>query len=277
MTTTSTTTLHSGTSSTGSTSNTPPLHGGISFNVHDEGINNGNMDDVDTFGRSNPQNNNNWDNDSNYHSIISGDWRIGAEDESSASSRKEYEQHLEKLASKETRAVTRLKFLVFGSLFCSMVAVALSAYFLTAQGERRNFEMQFYDDAYKILGNMGQNLQRTMEVSDAFITSITSYAAHTNQTWPYVVIPDYSVTAEKIRSLCGAVYVTAYHVVENDQRKKWENFTSTVGTEMVDKAIATIAEYNVMDWSITPNYTVWNVIWGYDEYDKENPVCSMHL
>jgi hypothetical protein len=38
----------------------------------------------------------------------------------------------EGLASKETRAVTKLKLLVFGSLFFSMVAVALTAYFLTS-------------------------------------------------------------------------------------------------------------------------------------------------
>jgi hypothetical protein len=110
-------------------------------------------------------------NESNPHSTSSGDGRIGTGDESSTSSRKEYQHHREELASKETHAVTRLKFLVFGSLFCSMVAVALSAYFTTAQGERRNFEMKFYDDAHKILGNMGHNVQRTMEVSDAFITS----------------------------------------------------------------------------------------------------------
>jgi hypothetical protein len=40
-----------------------------------------------------------------------------------------------------------------------------------------------------------------------FIASITSDAAHTHQTWPYVVIPDFVVAAEKLRSLCGAVYV----------------------------------------------------------------------
>jgi hypothetical protein len=270
MTPTSTTAFDAGISS-------PRLEYGMTLHGNDKVINNVSLDNVDPSERSHIEDDNDSVNNSYQHSTSSGEWRTWVGDGSSVSSRKEYERHQEELASKETRAVTKLKFLVFGSLFCSMVAVALSAYFFTAQGERRNFEMQFYDDAYKILGNMGQNMQRTMEVSDAFITSITSHAARTNQTWPYVVIEDFSVTAEKIRSLCGAVYVVTYHLVENDQRKEWENFTSTVGTEMVDKAIATIAESNVMGWSITPNYTTWNVIWGYDEFDKANPVCSMHL
>jgi hypothetical protein len=249
----------------------------MSLNEIDEDWKNRNLAYVDASGRSDGEDDNASVNDSNHCSTSCGDLRISAGDESSASSRKEYQQHLEELASKETRAVTKLKLLVFGSLFCSMVAVVLLAYFFTAQEEHDNFEEYFYDDAHKILGNMGHNLQRTMEVSDAFITSMTSHAAHTNQTWPYVVIPDFYVTAEKIRSLCGAVYVTTYQVVENDQRKDWEKFTSTVGTDMIDEAVATIAEYNVMDWPITPNYTAWNVIYNNDEYDKANKVCGRHV
>jgi hypothetical protein len=183
----------------------------------------------------------------------------------------------EGLSSKETRAVINLKLFVFGSLFLSMVAVVLTAYFLTSQAEHDSFELHFYDDANKILGNMGQNLQRTMQASDAYIATITSYAAHTNQTWPYVVIPDFSVTAEKFRSLCGAVYVNTYLVVENEQRKEWEKFTAKVGRKMADKATATIAEYNVMDWPITSNYTEWNVIYDYDEFDKEKRVCTRQV
>jgi hypothetical protein len=41
--------------------------------------------------------------------------------------------------------------------------------------------------------------------------------------------------------------VTTYRVVEDEQRKEWERFTAQVGTEMVDEAIAAIADYNVMD------------------------------
>jgi hypothetical protein len=174
-------------------------------------------------------------------STSSGDWHSLVGDDLNISS------HREELASKESRVVTKLKLLVFGSLFFSMVAVVLAAYYLTSQAEIDSFELKFHDDANKLLGNMGQNLQRTMEAADAFITSISSYAAHTNQTWPYVVIPDFAVRAEKVRSLCGAVYLNTYQFVEHAQRKEWENFTAIVGTEMADEAIAAIADYNVMD------------------------------
>jgi hypothetical protein len=279
MKSTSTNTPRCGTSSTGSSTPTslPAMEYGMTLNKNDEAMNIVNMDGVDASERVCVDDDSTSADESNHRSINSGEWRIGVGDETSVLYCREHEQNLDELASKETRAVTSLKLLVFGSLFFSMVAVVLSAYFFTAQGEHNNFEVNFYDDAHKILGNMGQNLQRTMDVSDAFITSITSYAAHTNQTWPFVVIPDFYVTAEKIRSLCGAVYVSTFHVVENDQRKQWENFTATVGTEMVDDAIATIAEYNVMGWPLSFNYTAWNVIYGYDEYEKENKVCTAYV
>jgi hypothetical protein len=195
------------------------------------------------------------------------DWKSGVGDDSSIASRREYEQRREvELAARETRAVGKLKLLVFGSLFLSMIAVVLSAYFLTSQAEQDNFELQFYDDSNKILGNIGQNLERIMEASDAFVSSIASYAAHSNQTWPYVVVPDFAVQAEKVRSLCGAVYVNTYYVVQDEQRKEWENFTASVGRETADASIAAIEEYDAMDWPINYNYTETNVIFSYDEF-----------
>jgi hypothetical protein len=268
MTSTSTTPRY-GTSSTDSKTPNSLAAFGFELNVtHD--LNNNGMNKLDS---DNVDDDHTTFNDSNgwevpeSRSTRSGEWRIEAGDDTRASSQGQ-------LASKETRAVTKLKVLVFGSLCISMVAAVLAAYFLTSQAEIDSFELHFQDDANKLLGNIGQNLQRIMGASDAFIASITSHAAHTNQTWPYVVIPDFAVRAEKVRSLCGAVYVTTYHNVEGEQRKAWENFTATVGAEMVDAAISSIAEYNVMDWPVTSNYTEWNVIFDNGEYDKPNKVST---
>ncbi|KAG7359286.1 adenylate and guanylate cyclase catalytic domain containing protein [Nitzschia inconspicua] len=180
-------------------------------------------------------------------------------------------QQQEDLTEKETRAVHKLKILVFGSLFLSMVAVVLTAYFLTSKAEQDNFELQFHDDAYKLLGNMGQNVERIFEASDAFVANIASFAAHTNQTWPFVTIPDFAVRAEKVRSMCGAVYVNTYHVVQDNQRAEWEAYTAEVGPGVARKSIAAIAEYDGMDWPISTNYTEWNVIFSYEENPIEDP------
>jgi hypothetical protein len=181
------------------------------------------------------------------------------------------DQRSQALAQNETNTVKRMKIIVFVLLFLSMIAVALAAYFLTAKQENDEFEAQFYEDANKILSTMGSNLERILQASDAFVTSIVSLANATNQTWPYVVVQDWAFTAEKVRSLSNAVYVNTYHLVQPDQRKDWQAWTEITGRPQVDEAIAAIEAYDGMDWPITWNYTSWDVIHDYDEYYKENP------
>ncbi|KAG7355294.1 adenylate and guanylate cyclase catalytic domain containing protein [Nitzschia inconspicua] len=199
------------------------------------------------------------------------DFLSGAGDEYSVASGREYQQRQEDFTEKETRSVRKLKILVFGSLFLSMVAVALTAYFLTSKAEQDNFELQFHDDAYKLLGNMGRNIERIFEASDAFVANIASFAAHSNQTWPFVVIPDFAVRAEKVRSMCGAVYVNTYHVVQDNQRSEWEAYTAKVGPAVTKESIAAIAAFDGMDWPISTDYTEWNVIHSYEENPIEVP------
>ncbi|KAG7338693.1 adenylate/guanylate cyclase [Nitzschia inconspicua] len=97
-------------------------------------------------------------------------------------------------------------------------------------------------------------------------------AEATNQTWPYVVVEDFAVRAEKIRSLANAVYVSTYHLVQPEQRYEWQNFTAKTGNKWINESISVIENYKDVDyWQIIWNYTSWDVIWDYDEYDKENP------
>ena len=175
------------------------------------------------------------------------------------------------LATKEIRIVRRTKNFVIFSLLIITIGVAVAAYFLRFSTERVEFENQFYEDSNKVLSTMGSNLVRTLQASDAFVVSITSLALATDQAWPFVVVPDFAVRAEKIRSLANAVYVNTYNLVEPDKRKEWENFTVRTGESWVNESIAAIEEFDGMDWPIVWDYTLYDVIHGYDEFDKKNP------
>jgi hypothetical protein len=175
------------------------------------------------------------------------------------------------LASQETRAVRQLKIIVFSTLTLSLIAVAYSAYHSTHTQEQDQFVAQYYQDTGKVVSAIGSNLQRTLLAADAFVASIVSVTNLTNQTWPFVVVPDFAVRAEKIRSLSKAVLVNLYQVVEPGQRDEWQRFTATTGKGWVDESIAVIENYDGMDWPIIWNYTLWDVIHSYDEFDKENP------
>jgi len=174
------------------------------------------------------------------------------------------------LAATENRKVQRTKNFVMFFLFIIMVGLSVATYFWISNGEYGEFEHQFYDDCNKVLTAMGSNLVRTLEASDAFVVSIVSLASATNQSWPFVVVPDFAVRAEKIRLLANAVYVNTYPLVRPNERKEWENFTAQHGESMIIESIAAIEEFDGADWPIVWDYDLWDVIHDYDEFDKEN-------
>lgn len=177
----------------------------------------------------------------------------------------------QQLASDETRAMLRLKIIVFSCLFLSMIAVAFTAYYMLSKQEEEEFNRHYHGDAHKVLSTVRGNLVRTLQGADEFAASLTSIANATNQTWPFVVIPDFAVRAEKIRSMSQAVVVYTYHFVKPHQREEWQNFTARVGKAWVDESIAVVEDYQGMPWQIIWNYTLFDVIHDYGEFEKENP------
>ena len=175
------------------------------------------------------------------------------------------------LAAKESIKVRRTKNFVMFFLLLIMVGVSVATYFWISYQENEEFHRQFNEDSHKVLTTMGSNLVRTLEASDAFVVSIASLASATNQIWPFVVVPDFAVRAEKIRSLANAVYVNTYHFIQPNERNEWERFTSRHGESMIRESIEAIESFNGANWPIVWNYTLWDVIHDYDEFEKENP------
>jgi hypothetical protein len=174
------------------------------------------------------------------------------------------------LAATESRKIRRTKNFVMLFLFIIMVGLSVATYFRISNGEYGEFERQFHEDSNKVLTTMGSNLVRTLEASDAFVVSIISLASATNQSWPFVVVPDFAVRAEKIRSLANAVYVNTYPLVQPNERKEWENFTAQHGESMIIESIAAIEEFDGADWPVVWDYDLWDVIHDYDEFEKAN-------
>ena len=62
-----------------------------------------------------------------------------------------------------------------------------------------------------------------------------------------------------------------YNIVQPGQRAAWERYSGEVGPKWVNQSIAVIEEFGGDRWPVVWNYTLFNVIHDYDEYDKENP------
>ena len=105
------------------------------------------------------------------------------------------------VARRETKAVGGLRWCVVFVLVVSMTLVAVTTYFYLREEEMSEFEEQFQGDSFKILSSLGASLDKAIAGVDAYVISMLSYAHETNQTWPFVTVPDFEARSEKFLAL----------------------------------------------------------------------------
>lgn len=175
------------------------------------------------------------------------------------------------IARSETKAVKRLKILVFVVLALFAVGVALAVYYYITKSEIHGFEEQFHDDARQVLASLGASLDRSLGAIDSLVVQVVSMAHISNQTWPMVTIPNLEVRMGKIRQLANGVVIIMYPLVADDQRADWEAYSASHGTQWVEESLD-IQERTPSHFTgpILRDYPTWNVIHRNDEYEKEN-------
>lgn len=101
--------------------------------------------------------------------------------------------------------------------------------------------------------------------TDSFITKVTSHAYYSNQTWPFVTIPNFSVEATKLLRLSKAFHMGMYHVVEVEQRNDWEEYADLHHKEWIKDSIeiqTNDPNYHGNDQNITLDYNTSYNIYG---------------
>lgn len=128
------------------------------------------------------------------------------------------------IAKAESVAVFRLKLFVILVLVLSTAAVSTAVYKISYGAEQKEFENKYYDDSSKVFEAVSSNLDLTLGAIDSFVVNMVSLAKLSNQTWPFVTIPDYAIRTAKLRSSANAALVSQYLVVEAEQRFQWEMY-----------------------------------------------------
>ena len=105
------------------------------------------------------------------------------------------------VGKRETKAVGGLRWCVFFVLVISMTLVAVTTYFYLRNEEIREFEEKFEGDSFKILSSLGASIDKAIAGVDAYVVTMLSYARETNQTWPFVTIPDFEARSAKFLAL----------------------------------------------------------------------------
>ncbi|KAL7564099.1 hypothetical protein ACA910_012376 [Epithemia clementina (nom. ined.)] len=185
------------------------------------------------------------------------------------------QQHEQRnLARRETKAVCGVRFLVFGVLLCSMMAVAILVFHQLRSNETNSFEKQFREDSSKVLASLGLSIDLTLGGLDALVVNMASEAKAYNQTWPFVTIPDFAVRAQKTKSLTNALYLNVFTYVETSQRSAWENYTAVEGPTWLEETLklqldgGLFVEENEYKTTVDKSQ-LWNVLWDYGEFEKD--------
>jgi hypothetical protein len=128
------------------------------------------------------------------------------------------------IAQEETQVVFRLKMVVLLVLIISAVGVAFTVYFYLDKNEEESFRTEFADHAEKVIQGVGHTIDNLLGSFDSLAVLWVSYARATNQTWPFVTLPDFAVRMSKIVPLSHTLNMNIVPIVTPAQRKKWEAY-----------------------------------------------------
>jgi hypothetical protein len=172
------------------------------------------------------------------HSPSLGSISTADEEEDRNQKQKQAEQEFEKtvagLGMKKAVQYSRMAVLLL--LLMSAVGLATFIYWFIQQSEQDQFQLEFEQNARKVVDHLGTEWEFTLGTVEAFITTSLTMAAVTNQTYPYVNQPAFAVRAAKLRSLTEALVISTYPLVTTEQRSEWEQYSITQD-EWVTQAI----------------------------------------
>jgi hypothetical protein len=128
------------------------------------------------------------------------------------------------IAQEETVVVFRLKMVVLLVLVISAVGVAFTVHFYLRRSELAAFHAQYKVDSKKILQTAGSTIESVFGAFDTVAVSLVSHARATNQTWPFVTLPDFAVRMSKTVHLSRTINMNFLPLVTPTQRKDWETY-----------------------------------------------------
>lgn len=165
------------------------------------------------------------------------------------------------IGKRETRQVAQRKLYVWIVLLVSAIATAVGAFVYIRNSEEVAYQADFQSNAHKVLEAIGKSLEQTLKSLDALTVSIVSHAHATNQTWPFVTVPDFTLRAAKTISLSDVVFMSILPLVTNQTRHKWEEYAVNHDT-WTNTSVQLQSEYNLYHGTLQLAYESVNVIWG---------------
>jgi hypothetical protein len=128
------------------------------------------------------------------------------------------------IARRETTTVWKWKLVVVFVLVAGTIGAALAVSCYTHDSEIEKFRSAFAEDAAKVSSAVAKSLEQTVGALDVLAATLVSHAAHSNQSWPQVTLPDFAIHASKVLPSSNALYLSVLPLVTSRQRVAWERY-----------------------------------------------------
>ena len=107
------------------------------------------------------------------------------------------------LAKAETRSVSILRIAVISTLLLTGAIVSGGVYLYTRNEERHNFTSNFEDSAHQVLESFHDMVERNLGAVGSLSTDFTSYALQSNNSFPFVTLPDFALRGSHFQAQSG--------------------------------------------------------------------------
>ena len=129
------------------------------------------------------------------------------------------------IAQRENKAVGCLRMTVFTVLLIVAASVSAGVYWYSRKSELEDFRTIFGDYGRNIVDTFQSNAKQRLLAIESLSTTLTSYAIDTNQSWPFVTLPDYELRATETIDLASVLSCVMLPLVSNPEEKdKWESY-----------------------------------------------------
>ena len=118
----------------------------------------------------------------------------------------------------------KIRYVVLSTLFLLSLGAAIGVYFYIWIDEKYEFRTNFDIVSNEIVTNFELSVERKLNAINTISTSITSYAITSNQSFPFITIPDYAVRGSNVRILADALVIHWLPLVSNDNHHLWEQY-----------------------------------------------------
>ncbi|KAL7559966.1 hypothetical protein ACA910_022456 [Epithemia clementina (nom. ined.)] len=129
-----------------------------------------------------------------------------------------------RVAHGETKAVQCLRGVVLVLLVLTTTLVSVGVHRYTKHEETTKFETDYRRNAHKLVQEFHNAVERRLGSISTMSTAMTSFALYTNQSFPFVTIPDFALRGSDVRAQANALVIHYMPLITDDNRFEWEEY-----------------------------------------------------